>query len=51
MDTALSDSECYGLESSDVRMSCFFNKVGTFPSSGEPLGFSVALIILLKFGN
>ncbi|KAM7525610.1 hypothetical protein LguiA_015512 [Lonicera macranthoides] len=26
VDTALSDSECYGLEGSDVRMSCFFNK-------------------------
>jgi len=26
VDTALADSECYGIESSDVRMSCFFNK-------------------------
>uniref|UniRef100_A0A3Q7HV25 trehalose-phosphatase n=1 Tax=Solanum lycopersicum TaxID=4081 RepID=A0A3Q7HV25_SOLLC len=26
VDRALSDSECYGLESSDLQMSCFFNK-------------------------
>ncbi|KAI3453578.1 hypothetical protein Pfo_010241 [Paulownia fortunei] len=26
VDTALADSECYGLEKSDDRMSCFFNK-------------------------
>lgn len=26
VETALADRECYGLESSDVRMSCFFNK-------------------------
>ncbi|XP_071919453.1 uncharacterized protein [Coffea arabica] len=26
VDTALADSECYGLENSDLRMSCFFNK-------------------------
>ncbi|KAA8522263.1 hypothetical protein F0562_012936 [Nyssa sinensis] len=26
VDTALADSGCYGLGSSDVRMSCFFNK-------------------------
>ncbi|XP_059657476.1 uncharacterized protein LOC132304011 [Cornus florida] len=26
VDTALADSECYGLESSDIQMSCFFNK-------------------------
>ncbi|CAN4077920.1 unnamed protein product [Withania somnifera] len=26
VDRALSDSECYGLENSDLQMSCFFNK-------------------------
>ncbi|CAI9093774.1 OLC1v1029345C1 [Oldenlandia corymbosa var. corymbosa] len=26
VDTALADSACYGLENSDLRMSCFFNK-------------------------
>ncbi|XP_057773557.1 uncharacterized protein LOC130992823 isoform X2 [Salvia miltiorrhiza] len=26
VDTALADSECYGLEKSDDRLSCFFNK-------------------------
>lgn len=26
VDTALADSECYGFENSDARMSCFFNK-------------------------
>ncbi|KAJ8526802.1 hypothetical protein K7X08_029279 [Anisodus acutangulus] len=26
VDRALADSECYGLENSDIQMSCFFNK-------------------------
>ena len=30
METALADSVCYGLESPDARMSCFFNKVVFF---------------------
>lgn len=28
VDMALSDSQCYGLQGSENRMSCFFNKVG-----------------------
>lgn len=50
METALADRECYGLESSDARMSCFFNKVG-IPYVNAFMRLPVASILLLTIDN
>lgn len=51
METALADRECYGLESSDARMSCFFNKVGIFPYVNAFMQSPVSSILLLTIVN